>query len=347
MADNACIAHCRSEGHTSQPHEARQVDDDACVDRVVDCWRLQRGIHTAQAQQTWSPPHDLTLIVNCHEPILVEIASCLTARPKDMVNFCHLLAASVAAQFEFAQKSLWREMYTQRWPAFGACMHFRGAQDWRSLYQKTLRGWWECTLEVFEREKKLGFVMSALPARVQYDASTNRYIARYLSASESLPECIPVGEGHRLRFCPPSARLRLHPGLAFLGDAGDAKIDIDIPKHACSEVEYPYHVLKGIDGLSVGQGVELQWKMQYCSPFGWWYGCLNELRPIADSVAHATITFRHFPKDSRWYKLEVSFGDDEIRPCTFGGYTGGIRGASVAEQREWMQFFPKEPIVNR
>ena len=39
---------------------------------------------------------------------------------------------------------------------------------------------------------------------------------------------------------------------------------------------YPYRVLEGLEGLEVGRNVELQWKMQEGSPFGWWSPGGNE-----------------------------------------------------------------------
>jgi len=222
------------------------------------------------------------------------------------------------------------------------------------MYKDTLMGRCECTLEVFDREKKLGFAMAAMPARVQYEARVRGYVARYLSATEVQPETIPYHEGYRLRFCPSSARQRLQPG--HRGAAGsDSRMGVGIgsvpkspvgPGGAAMTPPYPYRVFEGIEGLQVGQGVELQWRMQFGSPFGWWYGQLEELhKDPSGKWANATITFRHFPASSRWYKLDVRFGDSELRPCSFGGFTGGIRGVSEEERALWMRFFPKEPVI--
>lgn len=61
---------------------------------------------------------------------------------------------------------------------------------------------------------------------------------------------------------------------------------------------YPYRVLEGFSELRIGQGVELQWKMQFGSPFGWWFGHLEELHIDPDrKTALATVTFR--PPGSR------------------------------------------------
>ena len=43
-------------------------------------------------------------------------------------------------------------------------------------------------------------------------------------------------------------------------------------------------VLEGIPELKVGQGVELQWKMQQGSPFGWWFGTVESLERDAGGL---------------------------------------------------------------
>merc|ERR1719198_1403918 len=104
----------------------------------------------------------------------------------------------------------WGRMYRARWPAFHEAMQADAEeQDWRTLYKETLDGNCRCLLEVFDREKKPGFLISAMPALVSWDGSG--YIAQYLSASEVRPESIPPHEEHRLRFCPASAVSRLAP----------------------------------------------------------------------------------------------------------------------------------------
>ena len=79
------------------------------------------------------------------------------------------------------------------------------------------------------------------------------------------------------------------------------------------------------------------------SPFR--YGRLDALALSADGSAQATITFNHFPAGSRWHRLDVVVGDSKVRDCSFGGHTGGIRPVSGEENRQWMMFFPKEPVV--
>jgi hypothetical protein len=286
------------------------------------------------------------MIVECHQPLLFEIAGFLTDSPDEYVSFSSLTAHFVMTQTEVIANSMWSCMYSRRWAAFHACMSYQGAKDWRGLYRDTLAGRCECTLEVFDREKKLGFAMAAMAARVQYESSLQCYVARYLSASEVLPENISVKEGHRLRFCPPSCREKLQPGLQRSSEETDAKLESASLEQVNHKATYPYRVLQGTDGLQVGEGVELQWKMQYGSPFGWWYGTLESLhRHPENQTATATIAFKHFPTTSRWYRLEVTFGDADMRPCTFGGYTGGLRGASESEVSHWMAFFPKEPVI--
>lgn len=70
-------------------------------------------------------------------------------------------------------------------------------EEWQQLYRETLFGRLECTLEVFDREKKLGFAMAAMAARVQFEMATGGYVARYLSASEvrRRPPWVVAGKG--------------------------------------------------------------------------------------------------------------------------------------------------------
>jgi hypothetical protein len=254
-----------------------------------------------------------------------------------------------------------------------------------------------CQLEVFEREKKLGFDMAAMPAIVSYEGRTDEYVAKYISASEVQPEKLPCAENYRLRFCPTSARQQLQPFFihvdqgrirgkkgsrrmnryqsnwlhslsSLLGraaaDGGARTSPDDLPlrtndlaqascpaRRDASELQsslevdrtaYPYKVLEGFDGLVIGGHVELQWKMQELSPFGWWFGKLESLQRDPNSTtAIGTITFAHFPEYSSWYRLKVRFGDAKVRSCSFGGFSGGIRPVSNAEQDRWMSFLPQ------
>merc|ERR1712019_144181 len=183
-------------------------------------------------------------------------------------------------------------MFEERWPTFHQCIDFMGARCWKHVYRDTLEGQLQCTLEIFDREKKLGFAMAATPGKVHYDKKLDSYIANYISASEVLPESIPSIEKHRLRFCPPSVRRALLQDSVVTPSAGTSA------EGYCTQ--YPYKVLEGInDDLQVGKAVELQWKMQLGSPFGWWYGWLEALRFESKQRAVATITFRHFHPDSR------------------------------------------------
>lgn len=330
----------------------------SCAGEDDELRRRQRSSCTAlDASSSWREegavgrPEEpnLRMVAECLPPLLFEIATYAASRPQDLARFCSA-SCSVAQQMEMMVDSLWCGLYSQRWPAFHDCLKHQQAKDWKHMYRETLAGRFECTLEVFDREKKLGFAMAAMAARIQFEARSNSYIARYLSASEILPETIPAKEEHRLRFCPLNARARLNPGVppagSFIGDARVERSNSEQGKLATSTPSYPYRVLEGFEDLKVGQGVELQWKMQFGSPFGWWYGHLEALSVESDGVrAWATITFRHFPTTSRWYRLDVRFGDSDMRPCAFGGYTGGLRAASEAETKHWMRFFPKEPVV--
>jgi len=290
-----------------------------------------------------APACGLDLLAECYQPLLFDIMEWLVETPLDLTTFSCELSVTLATQCRPNVSWLWNRLYAQRWPSFHDGFNYTGVQDWRSLYQQTLHGQCVCTLEIFVREKKAGFAMSAMAAEVQYDQGQDCYVANYLSASEVQPEFIPVHEDFRLRFCPSSARSRLQPGLCL--GAKDSLSEL-LANDRAARGEYPYRVLEGTQGLVEGSGVELQWKMQYGSPFGWWYGCLESLKHHeSGTVATATITFRHFPSNSRWYRLQVCFGDSEMRTCSFGGFTGGLRSAMEAEHEEWMRFFPSELVV--
>jgi hypothetical protein len=351
--------------HQAVPGAIAMLQD--WLDEVIDFGVLP---HSPALQQLlglpgpwnlWALPcsADLGLITHCHQPILFCIASFLAgarrwpngvSSPSDLLCF-FTTSRTLAIQLQPAMNALWAQTYGERWGAFYEWACFQGPQDWKGLYWGTLFGRHQCILEIFEREKKIGFAMAAMAARVQWCESEGGYIARYLSASEVKPEHIPVDEEHRIRFCPASARQQLRPGSAVWPEASmDSDSDGRILQYGEKVLAlptcYPYKVLQGTDGLIVGQGVELLWKMQYGSPFGWWYGHLEALHHDTEGdVATAVITFRHFPSNSRWYRLEVRFGDGEMRPCSFGGYTGGLRAVSEAEHKQWMRYFPQEPIV--
>lgn len=322
---------------------------------------------------------DITILATCYQPILYEIADYIVDSPRDFVRFFGLASRSISLEIQEKVNSLWRQLYARTWPAFYDYVSFLTVhEDWRGLFQETVAGRLECLLEVFDREKMPGFTMAAMSAWVRYSALSGGFLARYLSASEVQPEIIPRAEGFRLRFCPASVCSRLLPGLAADGAApscggcaasprarlgglggaeaprfpGRALLRPAWPGEAQSEeaqelqnTTYPYRVLEGFDGLVVGRGVELQWKMQLGSPFGWWYGRLEALRVDEDHrLATALITFPHFPSNARWHRVEVRFGDAEMRLCPFGGYSGGLRGVSEEDERRWEVFLPKEPL---
>jgi hypothetical protein len=257
---------------------------------------------------------------------------------------------------------LWQDMYSLRWKAFYEALRFqqREEDDWLTLYRETLCGRCEFMLEVFDRQKKEGFAMSAMPARVHYDCGEDSYVAWYISASEVPPELIAAQEGHRLRFCPVAVREGLWhtESPAAVSELPHERLWGAFKKRAtcCARRRapsndlttgegYPYSVLGGTEGLKVGGAVELQWKMQDHSPFGWWYGQLEDLRCDKDGkLATATVIFPHFQSTSQWYRLAVRFGDCEVRDCMLGGKSGGLRPVPDAEKRQWMRHFPQKPI---
>eukprot|EP00931_Biecheleriopsis_adriatica_P122244 TRINITY_DN97246_c0_g1_i1.p1 TRINITY_DN97246_c0_g1~~TRINITY_DN97246_c0_g1_i1.p1 ORF type:complete len:393 (+),score=51.38 TRINITY_DN97246_c0_g1_i1:50-1180(+) len=267
-------------------------------------------------------------------PVTLEIVSFL-GEASDFVNLAYKSSKEIndnCAQFDKLQ---WEQLYQYKWPVFHTALAHtysvrERAAPWKKAYQRTLDGKHEQLLEIFDREKKQGFTMSCMLARVSWNQAADSYTASYLSASRVPPESISVKEVHRLRYCPASVRAELKPEFAP-PDASDV---------------YGYRVLTGgFQDLEVGQGVELQWKMQLGSPFGWWYGEVESVHPIDQRTADVNMLFKHFPESSRWYRLRVTVGDGTMRRCAIGGHHGGIRGVSGHETKQWMQFFPKRPIV--
>lgn len=268
-------------------------------------------------------------------PLLANILGFLSD-PQDVVRMCCAASKSVRQDAAFIYGRQWKNMYQQRWPVFFEAQNYlaqvrRTQVDWQAAYSHTLNGACMFLLEVFDREKKMGFAMSCMPAKVAWDENKKSYIAHYQSASQTLPEHIPTQEVRRLRFCPASAQARLMPEL--------------VPPEA-SDI-YSHRPLRGgNESLKVGQGCELQWKMQMGSPFGWWYGTVESVEPHSNGVtATLTMLFEHFPATSRWYRLRVDVGDGAVRRCAIGGHHAGVRAVTESERKHWMEFFPKEPLV--
>mmetsp|Transcript_18929 Transcript_18929/g.35481 ORF Transcript_18929/g.35481 Transcript_18929/m.35481 type:complete len:452 (+) Transcript_18929:39-1394(+) len=267
-------------------------------------------------------------------PVMGDIVNYLE-EPLDVVNLCEFTSKTIYHSSKVLRAEQWKRMYAERWPAFFEAQDYLShvthtEVDWKSMYRHTCAGKSEALLEVYDREKKLGFAMSCMLAKVTWDANTNCYITSYVSASQVLPERIPYHEGYRLRFCRPSAREQLKPEL--------------VPPQAPDL--YGYRVMEDVPELKAGQGIELQWKMQQGSPFGWWFGTVESVaRDTMSKKALVTMTFDHFPATSRWRRLQVTVGDGMSRPCAIGGWHGGVRAVTAAEKSEWAKFFPKEPVI--
>lgn len=264
--------------------------------------------------------------------IISEIMNFL-GHPRDIVRTCTMSSKTVDEASRAMCARHWERLYCSRWPGFyDAQVHCVAScgetVDWKKAYCETYSGQFECVLEVYEREKKKGFIMSCMSAQVAYDSCSNCFTARYVSASYVAPEIVPWSERRRLRFCPSSARAPLRPQL--LPEEGNTL--------------YSHRILEGTENLKPGAGVELQWKMQRASPFGWWFGTAESVEKMGDT-ARVTLIFKHFPAASRWYRVTVTVGDGATRDCPIGGYHGGMRVCSEAERRDWMHFFPKEPVV--
>jgi len=279
---------------------------------------------------------NLTEIIERVPPVLFTIVDFIADRPLDAVRLSCWTASFIHAESRITANSLWSTLYERRWAAFhDAVSHMSKGKlvDWCAQYQETLFGKTKLILEVFHRELKRGFTMSVMPAHVCFDARLDAYRAEYISASAVLPETIPAADDHRLRFCSASTRERLE-----LNSVAQQQL----PDQKDKTLHYPYRVLQGTDGLIPGKEVEVQWKMQHGSPFGWWHGTLESIA-YEDNGPHATatVTFAHFPRDSRWHRMQVRFGDSEVQANDYGGFTGGIRACSDAEARHWKRFFPR------
>lgn len=227
--------------------------------------------------------------------------------------------------------SQWELAYKSRFPAFYEAQAFAGEFEWRTCWRRTISGQVEVLVDVFDREKKPGFAMSAMPALCRWDNELCSYVARYLSVSQVPEEVIPWMEGNRLRFCPENAREHIQ--------AKDRRtIDPFKILHQPLNAQEINHL--------AGQAVELQWKMRGGGPFGWWYCEVESAEPGPKSGQYQVrLLFRHFPETSPWYRLTVPVGIDAPTSCATGGFSGGLRKCTEGEKRHWMTFFPEQPVV--
>lgn len=322
------LSRCQSEWTSSELQVWLKMVIDSGL-ATSQAFRSFSGLSCPPCKASSSQDEALSLLV-LDTPILNEIAEFLDC-PKDFARISAMVSKSTHDAHAVISGRHWERMYKQRWPAFFDAQNYRPESvDWKSAYQQMLSGKFECILEVYERERKMGFAMSCMTAKVSYNNRARSFTANYISASYVLPEQIPVIETQRLRFCPVSARTQLRPQL-HLSDPTDL---------------YSNRILEGIEDIQVGRGVELQWKMQVGSPFGWWFGEVESIEHRSPSkTAMVTMVFHHFPMSSRWYRLTVTVGDGELRDCAIGGYHGGMRACSEAERKDWMCFFPKKPVV--
>jgi len=307
---------------------------DIISDKRVNSHAFQKFIAGSSQANSSSSDWESPARVALNLPILSEIVEYLD-EPRDIAHICTTVSKSIKDGSRTIYANRWEQIYQEKWPAFYAAQSHSSAvsqlaTDWQAMYRHTLAGKCEVLLEIFDREKKLGFAMSCMMARVTWEASSSSYLVQYVSASQVFPERIPAREAKRLRFCPPSARAQLKP---------------ELQPPQVSEF-YAYRILEGVPELAIGQGIELQWKMQLGSPFGWWYGKVESIeRHTQNGTASVTMTFPHFPQSSRWYRLRVTVGDGDMHSCSIGGYHGGVRAATEAESKVWMQFFPKDPVI--
>jgi len=296
--------------------------------------------NATQASLKGDSRFNLLWLAETHKHVLQHVAQYLVDESLHTYGSCCLACSGMeSAMAGFADK-LWEARFFQCWPAVYGCLKFHGATDWFSLLKEMKAGRLTCVLEIFHRRKKTGFEMSYMPGEVRYGRESGCYIVRYISAREVPLETIPLSEDPRLRLSPGNAC-----GL-FPSERGTAVV---LENAACGK--HHFNVWKGIDPeLSMGHGVELQWKMHIDSPFGWWYAELERLtplrcgtqtddaceaerlgRPCTDKLAVATLVFPQFAPNSKWYRMEVMFGDGKQRDSSLAGVTGGIRAVPAGE----------------
>mmetsp|Transcript_24141 Transcript_24141/g.69684 ORF Transcript_24141/g.69684 Transcript_24141/m.69684 type:complete len:328 (+) Transcript_24141:59-1042(+) len=258
--------------------------------------------------------HDLLILP---AEVLAGLFELLAAQLQSLLPLASVSSQTADVWFACLTDHAWQGLYAKRWPAFYD--HFAdmvaGHRYWRSLYLRTLAGRVECPLEVYNRELKRGYTLSAMPAQVHYDALQDAYIVRYQSAAD--PERVPSSEARRLRW-----------PVAAGAPGREAQV--------CP-----------IDHLVPGEAVEFQWKMQAKSSFAWWYAEVETFERTSASTATASLLFVQFHEASRWYRVRVYLGLEVEQPKPLGGTVGGLRRLSQAEKQHWLQFLPSTPFNPR
>lgn len=271
-------------------------------------------------------------------PLLISVVDFLL-EPREFVRVCGLASSTLAARCRLSTHPHWEAMYRRRWPTFYEAMLHMGVKDWRMVLKLTFLGRCSSILEVFHRQHHRAFARAVVTAWVSWEATAGCYMAKYLGGAEGSVEQIPEEEAvWRLRFCPAPVRGILRPGrMPSPEEIQLEELMESDPMCRVAATPYPFRVLKGVDAtLAVGQGVELQWKMQEDGPFGWWYGRLEEIHLKDDGRSViVTILFEQFAKDSPWHRQVVEVGDGKMRLAAVGGYTGGLRGCTVKDQQQW------------
>lgn len=307
----------------------------ACSPPILRFLKLEQPPRLRAAQDS----SRLLEVMDDQLPFLEKIISFMEA-PRDLLNVC------TTSYFVCEQDHYWESLFEITWPAFYESLTCQGQQNWRSLHHQMLNGKIACILEVFHREKSPGFTMSCVPGWVHWETKSDSYVVNYVTFdSDVRPESIPRWEGHRLRFCPADVRERLQPLEAELPTVKPSSC-LRRDQSVVRLLGYPYESLPGVDNFEVGGGVELQWKKQDGAAFGWWHALLEHLTLDSHGrSAVATLVFPHFPTNSSFYRLRVRFGDGCMRPCDFGGISGGLRPISEAEEQHWLRFFrPRETL---
>eukprot|EP00439_Symbiodinium_sp_Y106_P017904 s5551_g2.t1 len=150
----------------------------------------QEFYHEITPDSWSSPAHDVLAL-----PVASHILEFLAA-PVDMVRTFVLGSKSIAEHSWQIRTAKWEAMFRDRWPAFFECLRYEGraqavldswhglvtsrrrsvaymqAADWELTYQQMVEGKKEEVLEVFDREKKIGFSMSCMIAKVTWETKT-------------------------------------------------------------------------------------------------------------------------------------------------------------------------------
>lgn len=255
----------------------------------------------------------LTTLPDC---LLEEVLEQLSAKELCLVGCC-----SKALQRLSSTDFLWFDLFKTR---FGdrllSILERSNAEwwidcSWKERYASLVSGK-EFSTQVYNREldnDAEDFVLSAYDSMVSLEVDclrlngepgdgTPTFTARYLPMGRMAAVMETGLTVDRLRLPPPGS----HHGMVYCGN---------------------------LDGLQVGEEVEVQWKGRKSHPFGWWFGCVQAICP--DSI---TLAFKQYPPASVWRTVRAPLhpGKETLvnGDCSFG-FVGGVRRLSEEEKEEW------------